>query len=201
MKRIILTVLTLAMIPATSMAQSDLEKVLRGLQQIQEMQRRGQPRQNRPPGNGPNVPAQGNPNSSGGQNGGNFRNPGQMFPGQNPGFQQPGYQQPGFQPPRYQQPQYQQPARPQRTYSNQPIVIHCDPEAPTPCRYSLVTLSNRSFPYEIKPGQLQTFPENTDWNLSYQPTGSGPWRTYRLRGGKHYELRRADSRWQLYLLE
>lgn len=198
MKPFVCTAIIILLLPTTCRAQSDLEKVLRGLRQVQELQRQIEGRQNQRPGQPgnrpPQVPAQGDPNQSGNQNGGGFRDPSRMFPGQ-PGRRDPRIIQPS---PQQVLPQRVQP----RTYSNQPIVIHCDPAAPGACRYSLVTLSNRSFPYEIKPGQLQTFPENTEWNFSYQPTGSGPWRTYRLRGGRQYEIRKGgDGRWQLYMLQ
>lgn len=194
MKRI-LAMLIVLVLPATAMAQSDLDKVLRGLRQVQEIQKQIERSQrqppSRPPGNRPpQIPAGGDPNKSGDRNSGGFGDPNRLFPGQPSGPRQP---RPGLSQPSA--------PSPSRTYSQLPIVIHCAADVGEPCRYSLVTLTQRSFPYVIQPGQQQTFPENTDWNFSYQPTGTGPWRTYRLRGGRHYEIRRSDGRWQLYLLQ
>lgn len=171
MQRLFIAVTFIATTEA-AVAQSDLQKIgkfLEGIQQLQQQQN------NRPPNRPP-------------QNGGSPSRPNATYP-QNNG-------------PRNTYPQYRpsQPA-PRRTYSNQPIVISCDSESGGICDYKLVTATNRAYSYKIKSGQVQHLKENTDWALMYRPTSANSWKTYNLRGGRNYELRHENGQWQLYMLQ
>ncbi|GEM_PF-2697631 len=92
------------------------------------------------------------------------------------------------------------PGGPPRVYSQLPIVIRCSPNAPGVCDYRLITDKGSSFPYKIGPGQTQNLTESTDWSVSYTPAPGMPTKTYRLRGGKAYEIRKLDGSWQLYMV-
>ena len=203
-------------LPSVVNAQSDLKKIgnfLQGLQQLQQQQNRPKPQ----PQNGQQNPVQapyggGDPNMSGNQNRGDFNRDG-FFPGPQttyPQNYQPQNVRPQYRPngipqnnyPQYQPSQSQQITPvPQRSYSNQPIVISCDGLSGGLCDYKLITASNRAYSYQIKSGQTQRLKENTDWALMYKPTSANTWKTYNLRGGRSYEFRHESGRWQLYMLQ
>lgn len=215
-----LTLLTLFM-PTTGFAQSDLKKIgqfLQGIQQLQQQQQNNQP----PNQQGAPQPYKVDPNSSGNQNTGGFNRPGffqpqqgniypqNQYPPQQSYPQSQNYPQSGSQTYPQTYPQqgntiYQSQPRPvpapQKTYSNQPITIRCDSEAIGTCNYELITAKNTVFPYQMVAGQSQSLTENTDWALRYKPTPTSGYKTYRLRGGKTYEIRMTNSSWQLYMTQ
>lgn len=271
------TVILLAILPSLCHGQSDLKKILRGVQQFQQMQRQQGEQQGQqikqPPQDqvqGMQAPVQG-PNMSGNQNRGDFSNNflngnnsnfnpqrgNVIYPqnggGQNPQFQngqgnfiypnqnringqtyppgtiingqpyRPGQQyQPGLQyqpgqtyPPGtiingqpYQPGQGQitsrisypdPPVAPKRSYSLQPIIIRCADNATGICNYELMTESGKAFPYTISAGRSQQLQETTAWTFRYKPTPTAASTSYRLRGGKTYEIRRNGNTWQLYM--
>jgi len=73
MKTVLIASITLACIPTISYGQSDLEKIGRFLQDVQQIQSQNQRQQ---PGGNPvrSAPSYGNPNSSGNMNAGGFQN-------------------------------------------------------------------------------------------------------------------------------
>lgn len=204
--KLLLAISLMAVMPSTAFAQSDLRKIGDFLQQFQNQQQE--------PQNG--GYGAGNPNYSGDQNQGEFGR--QDFFRPQRGMQPVPQNQQQFQPNQivypngfvpanpYPQgnavPQYQpQSAKPIRVvYSNQPITIRCDADATGLCRYELVSASGTGFPYQITAGQSQHLKENTNWAFRYAPTLGAPLKTYRLRGGKTYELRSSGGAWQLYML-
>ncbi len=248
MRRLIITTL-IAVIPSISYGQSDLQKIGRVLQSIQQSQQQQRQSQGQtPPSNGGNygprqAPVQGvDPNASGNQNTGRFDpnsffepnngggnyvpSPGRTYPQRNtypgnstyPGTTQiyrngvpinsytPGATITGGQSYR---PNYSQPTRkiwhpdppiaPAKTYSRLPIVIRCAANTVGTCNYELMTASGSVFPYTINGGKSQKFTENTTWMFRYQPTPGAPKQTYRLRGGKTYEIRKNGNAWQVYM--
>ena len=223
MRTILITTLAIAGLPALSYGQSDLQKIGRFLQGIQDMQQQQQPPNNQNGGNYQprNAPYyEGNPNSSGNQNRGDFGRtdffgpqngggqPGRIiYPnGQNQNNYHPQQTYPGNTRIVYPQgtnPSYNNgrviysdpPRAPQRTYSGLPIVVRCSPAAIGTCSYELVA-GGKAFPYQIKAGQTQNLKETADWAIRYRPTPSSPYKTYRLRGGKTYEMRKNGNNWQ-----
>ena len=91
------------------------------------------------------------------------------------------------------------PTAPPRSYSRQPIVLRCSPDAVGICNYELLTGSGKAFPYTIRAGQTQNLVETTDWSIRYRVTPTGAYQTYRLRGGKTYEMRNDGGQWQFYM--
>ncbi|MCR9199516.1 MAG: hypothetical protein NXI04_12790 [Planctomycetaceae bacterium] len=164
------------------------------------------------------------PNASGNHNHGRFDpdhffNPGGSGgyrPPSGGGYPQPGYPQPGYRPQDYPQgnpqqglrPQYQDsgsrykdpPLAPRRKYSGQPIQLECWSGSQGVCPYELITAAGSAFKYNMTAGMNQQLAETTLWSLRYRPTASAPWQTYRLRGGRSYQLRGDGGRWQLYML-
>lgn len=227
MKQLLLLTFVFALVPSISHGQSDLKKIGNILQGIQDMQQRQNRPSPGPPGEADNtrpMPYRVNPNESGNQNQGGFNgrdffNPqgqpypqqGQPYPQQRQPYPQQGqiypqqgqpYPNNGMQPYPNQNIVYPNQSPPVRkVYSNQPIKILCDPNAIGTCSYELITAKNTVFPYSINGGQSQNLTENTDWALRYRPTPSSPYKTYRLRGGKTYELRKAGNMWQCYMLQ
>lgn len=86
------------------------------------------------------------------------------------------------------------------TYSGLPIVIRCNDAAQGICNYELITAKGSVFPYTIKQGQKQNLSETTSWVIRYRSTPTSPQSTYKLRGGKTYEMRKSASGWQLYMV-
>lgn len=213
MKRYITTAIVILVFPHAAQAQSDLRKIgkfLEGIQQLQNQQGNQQSggQQDRP------RTYKSDPNQSGRQNQGDFNRPGFIVqPGTtyprpynpNPQITYPSqpYPQQNTYPPGtiVQRPAYgEPPTAPRRTYSNLPIQIRCSPDCVGTCNYQLVSGSGKGFPYTIRPNQTQTLKETTDWLCRYQPITGGAYQTYRLRGGKTYEMRRDNNRWQLYMV-
>ena len=258
MRTAIVTSLLLAGLPAISLGQSDLQKIgriLQGVQQLQQQQ--NQKNYSAPPQNGPYqykmVP--GNPNSSGNQNQGNFgpnnffgpsgNGPGQViypnnrrpptntYPhGTYPSGTYPNGTYPSGTYPStgqvihnhqhlgtYPQGSTQHqtlhsgtvssggttvysgpPTVPVKTYSRLPIVLRCAPEAVGTCNYELLTGSGKACPYAINAGQTQNLVESTDWAIRYRSQPGAAHQTYRLRGGKTYEIHKTGENWHFYMV-
>ncbi|MEP3481202.1 MAG: hypothetical protein ABJZ55_18325 [Fuerstiella sp.] len=208
-------------------AQSDLRKIgkfLEGIQQIQNQNQQGRqtppPRKDGPPNNYRQL----DPNQSGDRNRGDFTMPpGFIVPPGNRGSQpyqpQPGATYPNQPYPNQPYPQqtYPQqtyppgqyvplpiygepPTAPRKVYSQLPIKIRCAPECVGTCKYDLIPGSGKAYPYTIRANQVQSLSETTDWMCRYQSVTGGAYQTYRLRGGKTYEMRRDNNRWQLYMV-
>lgn len=92
------------------------------------------------------------------------------------------------------------PVAPKRKYSGQPIQLECWSGSQGACQYELVSAAGSVFKYNIAAGQNQQLSETTLWTLRYRPAVGGGWQTYRLRGGRSYQLRGTNGRWQLYML-
>lgn len=121
--------------------------------------------------------------------------PNQSYPNQS--FPQQTYPQGQYVP----QPTYgEPPTAPRKIYSQLPIKIKCAPECVGTCNYDLIPSSGKAYPYTIRANQVQSLVETTDWLCRYQSVTGGAYQTYRLRGGKTYEMRRDNNRWQLYML-
>lgn len=213
MKRCIATTIAFLVFPYAAQAQSDLQKIGKFLEGIQQ-------RQNQQGGGGQGVPKsyRMDPNQSGRQNQGDFNRPG--FIGQpRPAYPSPYNPQPQITYPSQpfpnqpypqsgypsgtivQRPAYgEPPVAPRKAYSNLPIRIRCASDCVGTCNYQLVPASGKGFPYTIRANQIQTLQETTDWLCRYQPVSGGAYQTYRLRGGRTYEMRRDNNRWQLYLV-
>ncbi len=93
-----------------------------------------------------------------------------------------------------------------------PKVLHDPPVARLPiellvpkgelgiCSYQLLTPAGRAYDYVITPGQKQKFSNTTQWKIRYDQGQAQGVKTYDLRGGKSYELRKNDAGlWQLYM--
>ncbi len=155
------------------------------------------------------------PNTSGRQNMNSFRNNffqpynqnQQPYYPQNNGpyynNQQPYNQQgqPVYSNPNYGQPiTYPDPPIAPRVYSNLPIEIRCRKQSEGTASYSLISGSGKVYNFLISPGQKQELKENTDWKIRYEVGSGQGTKTYRLRGGKSYELRsEAGGRWAFYM--
>lgn len=126
--------------------------------------------------------------------------PNQTYPNQtypNQPFPQQTYPQGQYVP----QPTYgEPPTAPQKVYSRLPIKIRCAPECVGICNYELIPGSGKAYPYTIRANQVQSLSETTDWLCRYQSVTGGAFQTYRLRGGKTYEMRKDNNRWQLYMV-
>ena len=210
MRQLLILTAVFVVLPSVCHGQSDLQKIGNFLQELQEYQEEQQ-------GGGTTLPYNASPNASGNQNNGNFNGQGffqpsnqQQFPQQGQPYPQGGvvYPQGQLYPNNGVQQQYpnqniiyqsQPPVR--KVYSNQPIKIRCDSDVTGACSYELITAKNTVYPYSISGGQSQNLVENTDWALRYRPTPSSPYKTYRLRGGKTYERRKAGNIWQCYMLQ
>ena len=146
-----------------------------------------------------------NPGGSGYRPPNNGGFPPQGIPQQ--GFPQQNYPQQGY-PPQGQRPQYQDngsryqdpPIAPKRQYSGLPIQLDCWRGSQGACQYELITAAGSVFKYNMTAGMNQQLAETTLWSLRYRPTANAPWQTYRLRGGRSYQLRGDAGRWQLYML-
>lgn len=211
---------------ASTYGQSDLRKIGQFLDNIRRAQNQNQ-QPVRPPQEGPpRKTFGGDPNQSGDKNQGDFNRPGfivnpqpgnprpgrpgTVYPGQTyPGQPYPGQTYPGQTYPGQvvypQNPspgtQYGEPPRaPRKVYSNLPIKIRCAPDCVGTCNYQLIPASGQTFPYTIRANQTQNLKETTDWLCRYQPYSGAAYQTYRLRGGRTYEMRRDNNRWQLYLV-
>lgn len=219
MKQLLLLTTILAALPSVSEAQSDLRKIgkfLQGIQEFQNQQDNGNQQQPPPNQSETPLPYKVDPNSSGNQNRGSFDGRG-FFNPQN-GSTYPQQQFPQQFVPQTNYPQqtfpsqqtypgqngiYQGPIQPAvapKNYSNQPIVIRCDSDVVGICQYELLTARNTTFPYAISGGQSQNLTENTDWAFRYRPSPNAAYKTYRLRGGKTYEMRKSGNAWQFYML-
>lgn len=247
MRTIIAASLLIAGLPAVSVGQSDLQKIgkfLQGVQQLQQQQNNRQPTPSNPPNQGYRM-SPGNPNSSGDRNRGNFI--GDSFFGPSNGQWQT-VPQNGSRPPYSNQPPYNTyppgtfpnngqvirnhqghviypngswqpqvirdsgvassgstvyadpPKVPVKSYSRLPIVLRCAPDAVGTCQYELLTTSGKAFPYTINAGQAQNLVETTDWAFRYRPQPNADYQTYRLRGGKTYEIHKLGDSWQFYMV-
>jgi hypothetical protein len=132
-----------------------------------------------------------------------------------PNYGQPNYGQPNYGQPNYGQPNYGQPTTippgtvptgsiptysepPLRvdSFSGQPIHIRCPKGTDITLGYELI-VAGTPYPYNIAPGEKQTFDENQLWLIRYQVEGVQV--TYRLRGGNTYEFDRdSQGKPQLY---
>ena len=91
-------------------------------------------------------------------------------------------------------------ADPPKAPSNLSIEIRCPSWCDGICNYDLVSARGTTFPYQIRGGEKQRLKETTNWIIRYdQGQGLGK-KTYRLRGGNNYELRRNDNgTWVFYM--
>ena len=219
MKRYVATLVALLLLPSVTEAQSDLRKIgnlLEGIQQMQNQQ--GRPSSPPPKKDGSPGVFRSDPNQSGDRNRGDFTTPGFIV---RPGVQNPQpfrprpqetypsrpypnqtYPQQTYPPGQYIPKRIygEPPTAPRKVYSRLPIQIRCAPECVGTCNYELIPGSGKAYPYAIRANQVQSLSETTDWLCRYQATSGGAYQTYRLRGGKTYEMRRDNNRWQLYMV-
>lgn len=92
------------------------------------------------------------------------------------------------------------PIAPARRYSGLPIELDCWHGSQGNCPYELITAAGSVFQYNMTAGMNQSLTESTQWSLRYRPTAAAGWQTYRLRGGRRYQLRGTGGQWQLYML-
>lgn len=224
MKRCLAVLVGLLVFQSVTEAQSDLRKIGKFLEGVQQMQnQQGRPKVLPPQKDGPPSTYRSDPNQSGDRNRGDFTMPGfiiqpgaqksqpyqprpqvtypnQSFP--NRTYPNQVYPQQTYPPGNYvSKPVYgEPPTAPRKIYSRLPIKIRCAPECVGTCNYALIPGSGKAYPYTIRANQVQSLAETTDWLCRYQALTGGPYQTYRLRGGKTYEMRRDNNRWQLYMV-
>ncbi len=100
---------------------------------------------------------------------------------------------------RYPSNSYDSPPVAPKVYSKKPIVINCPAWCEGVCTYSIIGASGKEYVYSISPGQKQEFRETTDWKIKYNRGGGRGYKTYKLHGGKEYELHSdGGGRWAFY---
>ena len=76
------------------------------------------------------------------------------------------------------------------------VRIHCTESSQGSCPYTLIS-SYGEYPFSISAGQEQRFDLNTTWKIRLK--AAGKMKTFNLKGGKLYRLKRDNSGWQLYV--
>ena len=109
------------------------------------------------------------------------------------------YQRPS--PPTSANPRYPDPPIAPKVSSKLPIQIRCPEWCEGECHYDLINASEKVYHYSIRGGSTQTFSEGRGWRIRYSEGSGLSSKTFNLRGGKTYELRRdGTGPWQFYMV-